>query len=70
MVLFGEALALGDGGDVGAVDGEDPFEDVAGIGDVVAVGDDVDPVLLTSAGDGDVQAAAGGRRAGEVDGRR
>ena len=66
VVLFGELAALGDGGDVGPVDGEDAFEDVAGLGHVVAVGDHVDPVLLAAAGDGDVQAAAGGRLAGEA----
>ena len=70
MVLFGEALALGDGGDVGPVDGEDAFEDVAGLGHVVAVGDDVDPVLLAAAGHRDVQAAAGGGVAGEAVCRR
>src|SRR5262245_8948449 len=30
LALFGEASALGDGGDVGPVNGEDPFQDVAG----------------------------------------
>ncbi len=67
LVLFGELAALGDGGDVGAVHGEDAFEDVPGLGHVGAVGDDMDRVLLAAAGDGDVQAAAGGRLAGEVD---
>ncbi len=36
----GELAALGGGGDVGAIDGDDPFEDVAGFVEVVAVGDD------------------------------
>ena len=69
--LLGEGAALGDGGDVGAVEGEDAVEDVAGFGDVGALGDDTDQVLLAAAGGGDVQAAAGGRRrdeACEVDG--
>ena len=34
VFLFGESAALGDGGEVGAVDGEDGFEHVAGLGDV------------------------------------
>ena len=60
--LLGEAAALGDGGDVGTVDGDDAFEDVAGFGDVVAVGDHADHVLLAAAGDGDVEAATSRRR--------
>ena len=39
-VLLGELVALADGGDVGAVPGEDRFEDVAGFGWVVGFGDD------------------------------
>ena len=66
-LLLGEGAALGDGGDVGAVDGDDAVEDVAGFGDVVAVGDDADHVLVAAAGDGDVEAAAGRRRRGEAD---
>ena len=65
---LGEGAALGDGGDVGAVGGEDGFEDVAGFGEVVAVGDDADHVVVAAAGGGDVQAAAGGGRRGEGDG--
>ena len=38
------------------------FEDVAGLGDVVAVGDDAEGVVVAAAGGGDVQAAAGGGR--------
>ena len=34
-LLLGKDTALGDGGDVGPVDGDDAFEDVAGFGDVV-----------------------------------
>ena len=66
--MLGEGAALGDGGDVGAVEGEDAVEDVAGLGDVVAVGDDTEQVLVAAAGGGDVQAAAGRRRDGEGDG--
>ena len=40
-VLFGERAALGDGGDVGSVEREHPFEYVAGFVDVVALGDHV-----------------------------
>ena len=60
--LLGESAALGDGGDVGAVEGEDAVEDVAGFGDVVAVGDDTQQVLVAAAGGGDVQAATSRRR--------
>ena len=60
--LVGEAAALGDGGDVGTVDGDDAFEDVAGFGDVVAVGDHADHVLLAAASDRDVEAATRRRR--------
>ena len=66
-LLLGEGAALGDGGDVGTVDGDDAVEDVAGFGDVVAVGDDADHVLVAAAGDGDVEAAAGRRRRGQAD---
>ena len=44
------------------------FEDVAGFGDVVAVGDDTDHVAFAAACGGDVQAAPGGGRGGEGDG--
>jgi hypothetical protein len=56
--LVGEVAALGDGGDVGAVEGEDRFEGVAGFGDVGGVGDDAHQVVVAAAGGGDVQAAA------------
>ena len=59
---LGEGAALGGGGDVGPVDGEDGFEDVAGFGDVVALGDDTQGVGVAAAGGGDVEAAAGGGR--------
>ena len=57
---LGEGAALGGGGDVGPVGGEDRFEDVAGLGDVVTVGDDAQDVVVVAAGGGDVQAAPGG----------
>ena len=57
---LGEGASLGDGGDVGPVDGQDRLEDVAGLGEVAAVGDDVERVVVAAAGGGDVQAAAGG----------
>ena len=63
--VLGEVAAGAGGGGVGAVDGEDLVEDVAGVGEVVGVGDDVEVVLVAAAGGGDVQAAAGGRRAGD-----
>ena len=66
-VLLGELAALGGGGDVGAVGGEDRLEDVAGFVEVVAVGDDQDEVLVLPAGHRDVQAATGGGRGGEGD---
>ena len=56
-LLGGEVAALRDGGDVGPVNSEDAFEDVAGLGDVVRLGDDTDQVLLAATGDPDVQAA-------------
>jgi hypothetical protein len=39
-LLVGKVAALSDGGDVGAVVGEDRSEDVSGSGDVFTVGDD------------------------------
>ena len=50
VVLLGEQSALGDGRGVGTVGTHDRFEDVAGFGDVVGVGDDVDEVFLLPAG--------------------
>ena len=52
---------------VGAIAGDDGFEDVACFGDVVGFGDDEDEVLLLSAGHRDVQSAAGGGWCGEGD---
>ncbi len=66
-LLVGEGAALGDGGDVGAVEGEDRFEGVSGFGDVGAVGDHAEQVLVAAAGGGDVQAAAGRHRRDERD---
>ena len=54
---LGEVAALGDGRDVGPVVGENAFEDVAGFGRVVGVGDDVDAVVVAASGGGDVQAS-------------
>ncbi len=42
---MGEGAALGDGGDVGTVEGEDHLEGVSGFGDVGAVGDHAEQVL-------------------------
>jgi hypothetical protein len=51
---------LDDGGDVGAVVGEDLFKDVPGV--LCAVGDDEELVVLSAAGGGDVEAAVAGGR--------
>ena len=64
-LLVGEGAALGDGGDVGAVEGEDRFEGVSGFGDFGAVGDHAEQVLVAATGGGDVQAAAGRHRRDE-----
>ena len=61
-VRLGEKAALGDGGDIGPVVGQDGVEDVTGLAHVVGVGDDVDAVLVSSSGGGHVQAAVGGGR--------
>lgn len=66
-VLAGEGAALGSGGDVGAVDGDDGIEDVACFGDVVSVGNDADHVVLAAASHGDVQVAAGRCAGGEFE---
>ena len=50
MVLFGELSALGDCRGVGAVAGDDCFEDVACFGDVVGFGDDQDLGCLVGRG--------------------
>ncbi len=63
----GEFASGAGGGVVGAVGGEDLFEDVDGVGDVVGVGDDADQVLVAAAGDGDVEPAAGRGAGGEGD---
>ena len=57
--LGGQMPALGDGRGVGAVVGEDLFEDVAGLAGFV--GDDEQVVLLPSAGGADVEASVAGR---------
>jgi hypothetical protein len=59
---LGEGAALRGGGNVGPVGGDDRFEDVAGLGDVVTGGDDAQDVVVVAAGGGDVQAAPGGGR--------
>ena len=56
--LGGQVPSLRDGGGVGAVVGEDLFEDVARLAGFV--GDDEDPVLGAASGGGDVEAAVGG----------
>ena len=56
--LGGEFPALGDGGGIGAVVGEDPFEDVTGLSGLV--GDDEESVVVPAAGGADVQAAVAG----------
>ena len=63
----GEVAALVDGGKVGPVVGEDAVEDVASLGEVVVLGDDVDPVLVPASGGGHVQPAMGGGGGGEGD---
>jgi hypothetical protein len=68
--LSSELAALGDGRDVGAVDGEDAFEDVAGFGNIGAVGDHADPVLRASAGRRHVEPAACRCLADKVDAHR
>ena len=65
--LLGEGTAVGGGGDVGPVGGDDAFEDVACLGGVVGVGDDEDEVLVSAAGHRHVQASSGGGRGGEGD---
>ena len=58
-LLLGEGAALGDGGDVGTVVGENPLEGVSCFGDIVAVGDNAEQVVDSPAGRCDVQATAG-----------
>ena len=64
---MGEGATLGDRWDVGAVEGDDAVENVAGFSDVIAVGDHTDLVLLPAAGDRDVQAPPGRRRGSQRD---
>ena len=66
--LAGEVASLGDGRDVSPIVGEDGLENVAGLGEIVGVGDDVDAVLVAAAGGADVQAAVGGGGRDELDG--
>ena len=49
-VRGGELSSLCGGGEVDAVVGEDAFEDVAGFGDVVGLGDDEDGVVVVGRG--------------------
>jgi hypothetical protein len=56
--LGGEVAALDDGWGVGAVVGEDLFEDVSGL--FGCIGDDEELVVLAAAGDGDVEPAVTG----------
>ncbi|MGH9268071.1 MAG: hypothetical protein ACRD0D_07830 [Acidimicrobiales bacterium] len=61
--MFGEFSAAGDGGDVGAVVGEDVLEGVAGGVEVGLVADDEEVVALAASGGADVErpvAGAGG----------
>jgi hypothetical protein len=63
----GEVPALGHGGAVGPVVDEHTIEDDTGFGQVVVLGDDVDAVLVPSAGGGDVEPSMGGGGRGEGD---
>ena len=65
---MGEAAALGDGGDVGPVPGQDRFQGVAGLGRVGGVGDDVEAVVVAASGGGHVQASVGCRAGDEGEG--
>ncbi len=64
----GEFVSDAGGGKIGAVGGEDVFEEVDGVAEVVGVGGDADEVLGLAAGDGDVEPSAGGGGCGEGDG--
>jgi len=57
------------GGDVSTVGEQDCLEDVAGLGDVVAFGDDAQGVGLAAARRGDVEPTPGGDRGSERNGR-
>jgi hypothetical protein len=65
--LSGEVSSLGDGRDVSAIVGKNGLENVAGVGEIVRVGDAVDAVLLAAAGGADVQAAVSGGGGDELD---
>ena len=45
-LLLGEGPALGHGGDVGAVDGDDGVEDVGRLGEIISLGDHADFVAV------------------------
>ena len=51
----GEGAALGGGGDVDPVTGEDVFEEVAGVVEIGGLGDDEDQVLFAAACRADVE---------------
>jgi hypothetical protein len=66
--LVGEFASLCYSGDVGPVVSEHGFEDVASVGQVRALGDDVDAVVVTAAGGADVETPMGGGGGDELDG--
>ena len=66
--MSGEVSSLGDGRDVSPIVGKDGLENVAGVGEIVRVGDDVDAVLVAATGGADVQAAVSGGRRDQLDG--
>ena len=70
MVLGSKRSSLGSGGHIGAVDGDDGVEEVAGFGGVVCFGDDTDGVLPLTAGHRHVQAATGRCSRGELEAGR
>jgi hypothetical protein len=63
--LSREVPSLRNGGRVGAVVGEDLFEDVTGLAGFV--GDDEDPVVIAAPAGGDVEAAVGGGSGDDAD---
>src|SRR6056297_3755334 len=66
---LGECSSLGDGWQVYSVVGEDAFEGVAGLVEVMGLGDHEHEVLGASAGGTDVEAATGGVVRDEFDRR-
>ena len=70
VVLGREGTALGGRGDVGAVDGDDGIEEVAGLGDVMCFDDHPDRVVLPAASHRDAQVAASRRAGGEFEAGR